>query len=88
MNLSPAEIAHEEAHIHENKAYQQIIAISVFGVFAFVSVVMRVVARKVGQVPLGMDDYLIIAAMVRSINPDDYTEIIDDGSRYLALLLS
>lgn len=88
MNLSPEEIAYEEAHFHENKAYQQIIAISVFGVFAFVSVVLRLVARKVGQIPLAMDDYLIIAAMVKSINPDYYAVIIDGGSRFLALLLS
>ena len=63
MSLSPEEIAYEEAHIHDNRAYQQIIPLAIFGLLAFASVVLRFIARRSKGVPLGLDDWLIVAAI-------------------------
>ncbi|CAD6570796.1 MAG: hypothetical protein ASARMPRED_003940 [Alectoria sarmentosa] len=63
MSLSPEEIAHEESHIHDNRAYQLIVPIALFGLVAFACVVLRPVARRSSRVSLGLDDFLILASM-------------------------
>lgn len=65
MSLSPEEIAYEESHIHDNRAYQLIVPIAIFGFVAFVCVVLRPIARRSSHMSLGLDDFLILASMVR-----------------------
>jgi hypothetical protein len=65
-NFPPEEVAYEMAHINDNRGYQQTVPIAIFGVIAFVCVAMRPIARRTNKVLLGLDDWLIIAAMVRS----------------------
>ena len=66
MSLSQEEIAYEEAHINQDRAYQQIVPIAIFGFLAFVCVIFRIAGRKIGRIALGLDDYLIIASMVQT----------------------
>ncbi|KAL9066893.1 MAG: hypothetical protein Q9157_006985 [Trypethelium eluteriae] len=63
MDLSPEEISYEEAHIHDNRAYQQNIPVAIFGLLAFICVVLRPVCRRLSGTLLGLDDWLIIASM-------------------------
>ena len=67
MSLTPQELAYQEAHIRQDIAYQQNVAIGVFGVLALACVTGRIFNRIASKVPLGVDDYLTVAAMVRCL---------------------
>lgn len=38
---------------------------SVFGFLALIAVTLRLIARRIKRYPLGIDDYLVISAVVR-----------------------
>jgi hypothetical protein len=63
--LTPEEIQYEIEHINDNRGYQQIIPLAIFGIVALICVILRPIARKSSRIVLGLDDYLIIASMVR-----------------------
>ena len=62
--LSPQQIAYEAAHIHESRAPALLVPLIIFELIALACVVGRVWARRRSRTPLGLDDYLIVAAMV------------------------
>ncbi|CAG8971538.1 hypothetical protein HYALB_00005434 [Hymenoscyphus albidus] len=66
-SFPPAEAAYEMAHLSDNRGYQQTVPIAIFGVFAFLCVLLRPVARRSTGIPLGLDDWLIIVSMVFAI---------------------
>lgn len=67
MSLSPQEIAYETAHINDNIGYQQVAAVSVFGIAALLAVVGRLVARRVSKAGFGWDDYLVLLAELAAL---------------------
>lgn len=60
--LSPQEIAQERTENHDGPMY---VCAVVFTVLAIFSVVVRVTSRHMKKVAVGLDDYLVIFALVR-----------------------
>ena len=65
LNTSDPTTAYELAHIHQDRRYQLITSSVVFGTLALICVITRLFARRKNQVSLGLDDYLIVVAMVK-----------------------
>ena len=64
--LPPGELAYQEAHIRDNKG-PIIIGVSIMLlVLSTTAVGLRVVARRMRELPLAADDYLIFLAQVGS----------------------
>jgi hypothetical protein len=64
MNLPPEVIAYQMAHKDDNKGPELIAVSAIFGSLALSCVMARMVSRRISSAPFGMDDYLIIVAMV------------------------
>ena len=69
FGLPPAEVAYQEAHIHQDKG-PMVIGVSI-ALIALTSatVVLRFIARWIRQLPWGLDDYFLIPALVRCVLP-------------------
>ena len=64
MSLPPAELAYQEAHIHEDRSLGLTIAYVIAIVIATVAVALRVVARRISNAALKADDITIVLALV------------------------
>ena len=84
MSLSPQDLDYEEAHVHDNHAYQLIVPLAIFGFIAFSCVILRPVARHLSGTFLWLDDWLIIASMVRA--SWDVKEVAEIDSDIFAVL--
>ena len=62
--LPPSEIAYETAHINDNLSTTLIVVCNIFTALALLSLIFRLVARRLARASLGWDDYFAIAAMV------------------------
>jgi len=55
--------------LHNPRARDPVIVATVFAVIASVTVVFRLWSRKLRRLDFGIDDYLIICALVRNLEP-------------------
>ncbi|KAL9576500.1 MAG: hypothetical protein Q9212_007046 [Teloschistes hypoglaucus] len=62
--LSPAAIAYQRAHIHDDRSKDIIAALGVTLGFAIITVVLRFLSRHITRAPLAGDDWTIVAALV------------------------
>ena len=62
--LTPQEIAYQEAHIHDDRSKDVAVSHLLCLCLALAAVVMRFVSRRLGKVPLGADDWMVITAYV------------------------
>lgn len=76
--LPQSEINFEEAHINDNLSTGVIAVCNVFTALALLSLIARLVARRWVKAPLGLDDYLAIAAMVKPLRSDNLAAFIAD----------
>ena len=67
MSISPAELAYQLAHIDENLGPTTIGSCAMLLVIASAAVGFRLYAKTLTSSGFGSDDYLIMAALVRSI---------------------
>ena len=65
-SLSPSDVRYQNAHIHDNKSTEIIVACGICLTAAYSAVILRFVSRRVGKTPLEADDYTIVAALVSS----------------------
>jgi hypothetical protein len=63
--LSPEEIQYQMSHQNEDRAADIVVSISVMLAVAYVSVLLRVVARRMGGAQLKADDWMIMVGLVR-----------------------
>lgn len=63
-SLPSSEIAYQQAHINDNHSTTLIAVSTVFCGVALLSLVVRLIARRLANAILGWDDYLAIATMV------------------------
>ena len=68
MNLPPAEIEYEEAHISDDDAATIVTAIATCFFVSFVAVTLRLISRRLKHQYLPKDDSMAITALVRSQN--------------------
>jgi uncharacterized protein (DUF486 family) len=66
-NFPPEEIAYQTAHINEDRSVLVVAVFSVFLGVAILSLILRIIARRVGNSKLALDDYLSIGATVALI---------------------
>ena len=65
-SLPPSELAYQEAHLNDDNRSKTIIVIgTLFTALALLSLVARLLARRLASATLGWDDYFALAAMVR-----------------------
>lgn len=77
-SLPQSEIAFEEAHINDNLSTTVIAVCNVFTALAFISLLTRLMCRRSSRAPLGLDDYLAVAAMVLPLLSDSLVAFIAD----------
>jgi hypothetical protein len=65
--LSPEEIQYQMSHQNEDRAADIVVSISVMLAVAYVSVLLRVVARRMGGASLQADDWMIMVGLVRIV---------------------
>ncbi|KAG7006141.1 hypothetical protein G7Y79_00016g041260 [Physcia stellaris] len=63
-SLPPSEIAYQQAHIDDNLSTTLIAVSTIFCGVALLSLVVRLIARRLARASFGWDDYLAIATMV------------------------
>ncbi|MCJ1463280.1 hypothetical protein MMC07_001886 [Pseudocyphellaria aurata] len=64
LGLSPAEIAYERAHIHEDKRGSTIAGLAVLSVVSTIAVALKLTSRRRTRAGLQADDYTISVALV------------------------
>ena len=65
---SPAEIQYLEQHLQDDRRRDIIAANIACGAIAYFAIALRLVSRRLKQLPLGLDDWTIIAGLVSSID--------------------
>lgn len=83
MSMSVQDVTYEEAHIHDNRAYQLVVPLAIFGFVAFSCVVLRPVARRLSGAFLWLDDWLILASMARFL--DDVEDVTETDQSVVAV---
>ena len=63
-SLPPSEIAYQQAHINDNPSTTLIAVSTIFCGAALLSLVVRLIARRLASPSFGWDDYSAIATMV------------------------
>ena len=53
----------QEKHINDNKQPDIIAASAICLPLAYIAVILRLVARRLGRIPLGADDYTVLTAL-------------------------
>ena len=66
MSLPPAELAYQEAHIHDDRSAGLTVAYVIAFTVSTITVALRIVARRISKTALKADDFTIILALVRS----------------------
>ena len=61
-------LSFDAAYLAQNRGPAVIAVISVFAAVATITVVLRLISRKVSQVPLWWDDFFIVFALVSTVN--------------------
>jgi hypothetical protein len=64
MSLPPEEIHYQEQHASDNRQPDIIAAVAVCLSAAVISVILRLVARRLLKIRLQLDDWLILIALV------------------------
>ena len=67
MSLPSSEVQYQLAHIHEDRASDIVISHAVVLPLAVIAVVARFIARRLCKAHIGLDDYMIVVALVRLI---------------------
>jgi hypothetical protein len=65
--ITPAELAYQQAHIKDNQSPSIIGCAIFFIVFPSLVVTLRSLARFVRNLPLELDDYFTLPALVRQL---------------------
>lgn len=68
MSLTPDQLAHQFANVHDNVQPNIYAACGICLLSAYLAVTLRFVSRRLKHAPLGGDDYTIIVALVRRIH--------------------
>lgn len=63
-SLPASEIAYQQAHINDNLSTTLIAVSTIFCGVALLSLVVRLIARRLANASFGWDDYFAIATMV------------------------
>ena len=69
MALSPGEIHYQLNHIHDDRSKGIVISNAVVLPLAFIAVTARFISRRLCKARIEIDDYMIIAALVRFMLP-------------------
>ncbi len=64
-SFSPSEIQYMESHVADNRSGQLYATNVVCAFAAYLAVVLRLIARSLTKARYGLDDWLIVAALVR-----------------------
>ena len=80
-SLPPSEIAYQEAHINDNLSTTLIVVSTVFTALGLLSLLARLIARRLARAHLGWDDYLAIAAMVNFYGQQNLMALAADHSK-------
>lgn len=62
--LPPDAIRYQLEHVNENKAPGVFASVIICFTFACIAVLLRLISRRVHKAGLGLDDYMIVAALV------------------------
>ena len=65
MALPSSEVQYQLAHIHEDRASAIVISHAVVLPLAVIAVVARFISRHLCKAHIGVDDYMIVVALVR-----------------------
>lgn len=63
-SLTPEQIQYQMSHKDDDRRAGIVASISIMLVVAYGAVILRVVARRIGRVPLKMDDWMIMVGLV------------------------
>ena len=64
VHLTPEDIAFQKAHIKDDRSNDIIVSHAICIAIAFVAVILRFVSRRVGNLKVSWDDYMIVAAFI------------------------
>lgn len=79
-------MVHQVADLHDSKGLPGLIVGVCFTAIATVAVILRIKSRKMMKTPLGVDDYMIMVALVRNLSTDtSYGRLNIPINRSLAL---
>ncbi|KAK0511558.1 hypothetical protein JMJ35_006131 [Cladonia borealis] len=67
MSLPSGQIQYQLAHIHEDRASEIVISHAVLLPLAVIAVVARFIARRLCRAHIGLDDYMIVVALLAAI---------------------
>ena len=67
MSLPSSDVQYQLAHINEDRASDIIISHAIVLPLAVIAVIARFIARHLCKAHIGLDDYMIVVALVRSI---------------------
>lgn len=54
--------------LERNRGLAQVVVAIVFGIIAIIAVVLRITSRRMSRVSLGMNDYMIVLALVQAFD--------------------
>ena len=63
-----AEIEYQKAHVQDDRRPELVISVIVCLSLAYISVLLRILSRRLIQASLKADDWMIVAELVRSTN--------------------
>ena len=70
ISFTPEDIAYQEQNINDNRGAVILVTVSIISAFALLAVILRLAARKLNHAAWHLDDYIMVAAMVRrSLEP-------------------
>ena len=64
--ISPQQLQYQKAHIRDDLRSLLLVACAVCWPVACVTVLLRLLARRLTRLPLQADDYMIVVALVRA----------------------
>ena len=73
-SLPPKEAGHQLANIHDNKRRSLAITLTICYLISFGAVIMRFISKRVGRIQYRADDWSILAALVRALQPSTSPE--------------
>ena len=65
--ITPQEIAYQEQNINDDRGATVSATVSVFSTMAFLTVLLRLIARKRTHAAWHLDDYIMIVGLVRTV---------------------
>ena len=64
VHLTPEDIAYQKEHIQDDRSNDIIVSHTICIAIASVAVILRFISRRVGNLKVSWDDYMIVAAFV------------------------